>query len=311
LVPRTGLKVSTGGDHQEGLKMRRSRLLIGIAAGTLMTVAVGAAAAASVVLDRYAVGIHGNPLRLLGLMEAAVRPGCAPVVNPIACHVDGRAWRLQSSGAPWAARADGDDGYRFEIRAGDQWAKDIRPGHPVERTELSDLARMPYGKDVWLAFTMEVEPGPPSTSEWVNLGQLHGTADPGEKSVSPPWVQRLVEGDRFRVEIRHTQEDPIQAPPTAVTIFEDPKLQRGRPYRFVYHFRISPKPDGMVRLWRDGKLVADYRGPVGYPDKRGPYFKFGVYRAPAPGGERVAARYRDVTLGFEPPQDRLTVASLN
>jgi hypothetical protein len=290
--------------------MRRSRLMIGTAAVALVTLALGTAAA-SRVLDKYAVGVHGNPLRLLGLVEATVQEGCAPEVNPIACHVDGRAWRLQSSGAPWAARADGENGYRFEIRSGDQWAKDVRPGHPVERTELSDLVRMPYGEDVWIAFTLEVEPGPPSTSEWVNLGQLHGTADRGERNVSPPWVQRLLKDDRFRVEVRHTQENPVRNQPKPVVIFEDPKLERGRPYRFVYHFRISPESDGMVRLWRDGELVADYRGPVGYPDKRGPYFKLGVYRAPAPGGERMAARYSDVTLGSAPPADRLQTATLN
>ncbi|MDB5446839.1 MAG: putative hemolysin-adenlyate cyclase protein [Phenylobacterium sp.] len=283
---------------------------MGIAAAAVVTLAVGTAAG-SVVLEKYAVGVHDNPLRLFGLIQANFQPGCAPAVNPIACHVAGRAWRLQSSGAPWSARADGENGYRFEIRSGDQWAKDAFPGHPVERTELSDLDRMPYGKDIWLAFTMEVEPGPPSTADWINLGQLHGTADPGERAVSPPWVQRLLRDDRFRVEVRHTLENPVKASPPPTVIFEDPKLERGRPYRFVYHFRISPGPDGMARLWRDGKLVADYRGPIGYPDKRGPYFKFGVYRAPAPGGERVAARYSDVTLGPTPPGDRLPAAPVS
>jgi len=288
--------------------MQRSRLLVGIAAAAVVSLAVGTTAA-SMVLDKYAVGVHDNPLRLLGLVQAKFEPGCAPAVNPMACHVDGRAWRLQSSGAPWSARADGENGYRFEIRSGDHWSKDARKGKTVERTELSDLARMPYGQDFWLAFTMEVEPGPPSTSDWVNLGQLHGTADAGERSVSPPWVQRLLPNDAFRVEVRHTLEDPIKTQPTPVVIFEDPKLERGRPYRFVYHFRISTGPDGMATMWRDGKLVADYRGPVGYPDKRGPYFKLGLYRARAPGGERLVAHYSDVTLGSRPPADHLPAAS--
>jgi hypothetical protein len=217
--------------------------------------------------------------------------------------VDGRAWRLQSSGAPWSARSYGANGYRFEIRPGDHWAKDAKKVHAVERTELSDLARMPLDEDIWLAFTLEVEPGQVNTSEWVNLGQLHATADIGEPSVSPPWVQRLLPDDRFLVEVRQTQENPIKEAPPPIVIFEDPKLERGRPYRFVYRFRISNGPNGMVQLWRDGVLVANYRGPLGYQDKLGPYFKFGVYRAPAPRGERLAARYSDVTLGPAPPAD--------
>lgn len=280
--------------------MRRSRIIVGVAAMATMAVAVGTATAA-MVLQRAAVGVHDNPLRLLGLVQASYAEGCAPAINPIACHVAGRAWRLQSSGAVWSAHASGVNGYRFEVRPGDHWAKDV--GHPgsKERAELSDLARVPYHKDMWLAFTLEVEPGPPSTSAWVNLGQLHATADPGEATASPPWVQRLLPNDRFQVEVRQTQQDPIRESPAPIVIFEDPKLERGRPYRFVYQFRVSQGQDGMVRLWRDGVLVADYRGPLGYPDKRGPYFKFGVYRAPAPGGERMAARYSDVTLGPDPP----------
>jgi hypothetical protein len=283
-------------------------MIMGIASAAVVALAVGTAAASSVI-DRYAVGVHGNPLRLFGLIQTSFQKGCAPAVNPIACNVSGRAWRLQSSGAAWSARADGEDGYRFEIRPGDQWAKDVRPGHPVERTELSDLARMPYGRDIWLAFTLEVEPGRPSTAAWVNLGQLHGTADPGEPSVSPPWVQRLLRDDRFVVEVRQTQQDRMKVSPPPIVIFEDPRLERGRPYRFVYQFRISPGQDGLVRLWRDGLLVADYHGPVGYPDRLGPYFKFGLYRAPAPGGEPMVAHYSDVSLGFAPPGDRLRAAA--
>jgi hypothetical protein len=282
----------------------RSKMTIAVAVAIFATIAVGSAAA-SMVIEKYAIGVHGNPLRLFGLVRANFEDGCTPAVNPIACRVAGRAWRLQSSGAPWSARADGATGFRFEIRPGDHWAKDANKASTVERTELSDLARMPLDEDIWLAFTLEVEPGPTSTSEWVNLGQLHGTADPGEPSVSPPWVQRLLPGDRFSVEVRETSENPIKKAPPAIVIYEDPKLERGRPYRFVYRFRISQGPNGLVQLWRDGVQVADYHGPVGYQDRLGPYFKLGVYRAPASGGERLAARYSDVTLGSAPPADHL------
>ncbi|RAK58140.1 heparin lyase I family protein [Phenylobacterium deserti] len=290
--------------------MLRSRTTVIIAAAVVASLGLGSAAA-SVVIDKYAIGVHDNPLRLLGLVQANFDDGCAPSVNPIACRVAGRAWRLQSSGAPWSARAEGDNGYRFEIRPGDYWAKDARKAHPVERTELSDLARMPLDKDIWLAFTLEVEPGVASTSEWVNLGQLHATADRGEPSVSPPWVQRLLPNDRFQVEVRHTQDDPIKAAPPPVVIYEEAKLERGKPHRFVYRFRISQGPNGLAQMWRDGVLVADYRGPIGYRDKLGPYFKFGVYRAPAARGERLAARYTNVTLGSNPPPDRLPATPLS
>jgi hypothetical protein len=32
-----------------------------------------------------------------------------------------------------------------------------------------------------------------------------------------------------------------------------------------------------VECWLDGKQVIGYRGPVGYNNDKGPYFKFGLY----------------------------------
>ena len=277
-----------------------------LAAAVVVLLIVGGALA--YVFNQYGVGIHGDPLRLLGLVQANFANGCAPDVNPIACRVAGRAWRVQNSGAPHGLRAEGNylDAFRFELRAGDKWSKDIRlkaklgPGHGVERDELSDLKRQPYDKDIWFGFTMLVEPGPPTTADWVNLGQLHNTPDKDEMSASPPWVQGFGAGDRFRIFIRHTGENPLRHNPQPIILFEDPAFKRGHAYRFVYHLKLAPTGAGLAQVWRDGRLIGDYRGPLGYPDKTGPYFKFGIYRSPA--SETMVVHYAAVRLGDAPLQ---------
>jgi len=40
----------------------------------------------------------------------------------------------------------------------------------------------------------------------------------------------------------------------------------------------SWQPDGFVNIWWNKKQVVEYRGPVGYRHKKGPQFKFGLYR---------------------------------
>jgi len=35
-------------------------------------------------------------------------------------------------------------------------------------------------------------------------------------------------------------------------------------------------------MWRNGKRVLNYRGPGGYNDDEGPFFKYGIYRNDVP-----------------------------
>ncbi|HPR83261.1 MAG TPA: heparin lyase I family protein [Pontiellaceae bacterium] len=43
---------------------------------------------------------------------------------------------------------------------------------------------------------------------------------------------------------------------------------------------------GFVKVWMDGKQLADWHGDIGKNDELGPYFKYGIYK-PGPGGFKV------------------------
>ena len=46
---------------------------------------------------------------------------------------------------------------------------------------------------------------------------------------------------------------------------------------WVFHMRWSYKPDALLEIWQDGKLVLTHPGPNCYNDPNGPYFKIGIY----------------------------------
>lgn len=47
---------------------------------------------------------------------------------------------------------------------------------------------------------------------------------------------------------------------------------------WVFHIRFSCYDDGLVEIWKNGEQVLNYPGPNYYNDKKGPFFKFGIYK---------------------------------
>ena len=46
----------------------------------------------------------------------------------------------------------------------------------------------------------------------------------------------------------------------------------------MFHVKWSHKSDGLLEVWKDGKLVVRKTGPNTYNDKRGPFLKMGIYK---------------------------------
>jgi hypothetical protein len=77
---------------------------------------------------------------------------------------------------------------------------------------------------------------------------------------------------------------------TGRVLYEQKDFPKGVWHDFVYRVRWTYRSDGLVEGWLDGKRIIDYRGPVGYNDSDGPYFKFGLYHH---GGEKPFVVYHD------------------
>ncbi len=72
-----------------------------------------------------------------------------------------------------------------------------------------------------------------------------------------------------------------QTGPTRTNLKLDDTVRRGTWVSWVIHAKWSPDTNGLIQIWKDGKLVMDKSGPNVYSTigvQYTPYFKTGIYR---------------------------------
>jgi hypothetical protein len=72
-----------------------------------------------------------------------------------------------------------------------------------------------------------------------------------------------------------------QSKPTRSNLKLDDAVPRGAWVSWVIHAKWSPNDDGLLQIWKDGKLVVERKGPNVYSTigvEYTPYFKTGIYR---------------------------------
>jgi hypothetical protein len=244
----------------------------------------------------------GSPRPSSYPVNNAPRTGAAPSAN-----LSGRittyrranqAFQRQSTAAPWSfSQADNID--RFEVRSGDSWFADI--GHGVQRSELAGQRRWEAGKDVWLSYSVDVDPrsSPRSASSWVVLGQFHASPAPSEPSAVPPFGLYLLGGE-LRAGIRSDASPITGADISSMSVLVSDDLVMRAWHSVRVHIRFSEKGlgPGVVQVWLDGQLKVDLRVAVGYNDRVGPYWKYGIYRATS--SDDLVVMYKNMALSSAP-----------
>lgn len=213
--------------------------------------------------------------------------------------LSGYHFEAYTAGGCWSIeRSLNDRGkLRFELHKDDSTPEDIRSHNVSERAEFNQVGFLDQHRDILLSFTMMIEPGPPTSSDWTVLGQFHQAPDPGDVDTSPPFAQVMERGDLFRIVSQTFPTSPLLTKrPPQIEHFRRPNFERGRWHQFEYRIRFSPDQDGLLQCRFNGEAVVNYRGGLGYRNTRGPYFKFGIYRGPAP--EPIAVQYSNITLGY-------------
>lgn len=158
----------------------------------------------------------------------------------------------------------------------------LHPGHRYGdgfKSELSDGYNAPFGREIWYRVSHYI---PSSTGTLPNnscvLAQWHNVARADAvDSAKPPLALRYRDG-RARVTVSFARE-PYRFKNQAATLdIYDVPFALDQWHDFVYRVVFAGDDSGLVDIWHNGKLVKQYRGPVGYPeDPLGPYFKTGVY----------------------------------
>ena len=191
----------------------------------------------------------------------------------------GKDWDVDAPSSPHALQA-GPAWQRFEVRSTD--TAPIDRGKPARnRAELSSPVRHPPGQPVWFAYSFRIRGGTPTTAVFSILGQFHSSPDLGDApGLSPVFAVNLVREGVLRFVSRSSAEPRQQFNPPATVLGEVRGIGREQ--------------------WRHlvGRKVID-RSPIsiGYNDRRGPYWKYGIYRSAAP--ETLVVEYANMEIGAD------------
>ncbi len=202
--------------------------------------------------------------------------------GPIA--VGGTFYGIQTADEPHSLTAPERNTLRFEVSSGDNWDDSER----YERAEIAGPV-YPAGEMLTVTFDLMIEPGEPSDAEWLLLGQFHAD-DPD----TPPPFAIEFGGNEMKIRARFMRDGEIED----VRLYRDDEdIERGRyyPMKIRAYFPEDENDTGVIQVWRDGKQIVDYDGPLGYG--YGVYWKAGIYRRQT--AETIAVNYRDLFVTGE------------
>lgn len=166
---------------------------------------------------------------------------------------------------------------RFVLRRDDP---DVSDGKRAE-LHLDEAGGIGDGSTWWYGFRTLLPADWERDRENEILAQWKGErdADLGEASKSPALALRVRRDELYLT--NRWDERPVTPDNRSPneTVWEGP-LEAGRWTEWVVQVRWSFREDGLLRVWKDGRQIVEKRGPNTYNDRRGMYFKIGVYKAP-------------------------------
>lgn len=165
---------------------------------------------------------------------------------------------------------------RAELRRNDPLMRGSRRAE-MRLPSARDGALYRYAVSVFLPVDWVADPLP------VNLVQWHSVSDKILLEGSPTMPLRLVVVDNRWVVDNNYDSKWVTKWPFRPEVFDggrllhDSPLDRGRWVSWEFHVRWDWREIGSVQVFKDGRLVGQAKGPMGYRDLVAPYMKFGVY----------------------------------
>ena len=162
---------------------------------------------------------------------------------------------------------------RFELRKGDEVGWD-----QGSRAELKEDYNAPFKKEIWYGLSLFIPEDFPELEKNCVLAQWHGEHDLGEVSRSPVLAIRI-EKNRLYFNARYNEQKfQTRARSPQIEHFELNDFPRNEWLDFVVNAVWTHEKDGALNAWMNGEKIISYKGPTGYNDDLGPYFKFGLYK---------------------------------
>jgi hypothetical protein len=218
--------------------------------------------------------------------------------------VNGERYTVQSPERPWSLSIHPTLGYsRFEVRPGDVWENDARL-HPDGRQRVSMRGQTfwPNNTDVWFSYSVRTSAMPDS---WSQLTSLHAELEPGETPGKPDPLGFMVSHGRFTIETRSDTRALTTSKADTVVRYSMPMFAPDTWQNIVVRVKFDPHGNGRLTFWLNGEQRYDSGAiPIGYNDRLGPYFKYGLYRG---GSDQTSvAEFANVEIGISSLLDRVT-----
>ncbi|USI72459.1 heparin lyase I family protein [Sphingomonas morindae] len=185
---------------------------------------------------------------------------------------DPSGYTLVGAQQSWSWSATDSSTFRFEVRPGDEVAY---RGGLADESQISVAMPAANGIPTHIGFDLTVEPGDPNDASYLVLGELAQTASDG--SVLPPPYEIGLVGDQLVIYARYIDSSGTLR---AAQVYTDVNnLVRGQSYHIDITAVLDPGGNGRLVVTRDGQVVADYAGALGYTDVATSNWEEGIRRA--------------------------------
>jgi hypothetical protein len=236
-------------------------------------------------------------------------------------------WGTQNASQPWSITNPDTQTLVFQVRSGDHWPPDASNNPPEpERSEISNNTIWSYGTEINVSYNFMITgadtTGSGTGTLGMTIGQFHNddagcsVALSGPCMTSPTLEIDLQPGDYMSTFIGYLTASAQPSNSTFYgnyTIFNNTggtaisyaqiyadtnKIVRGHNYSMKIDAKLTGPGDtsGFVKVWRDGVLVANTSGQIGFG--YGTYFKYGEYRYPITLTE--TAQYQNMMVAARP-----------
>ncbi len=186
---------------------------------------------------------------------------------------------------PWKISGNSPSITREPVRAGKFAMKtslNRRKDKVPYRTEVSG-PRADVGREYWYGFSIFLPENYVADDIWEIVAQWHGVPDfdIGEDWRNPVMALDTTGGRWGFVSRWDAKENTFAGGKRrygGTQHYDLGKYHTGKWTDWIIHVKWSCNPDGLLEIWKDGERVINQSGPNAFNDRKGPYFKMGLYK---------------------------------
>jgi hypothetical protein len=168
----------------------------------------------------------------------------------------------------------GKNSLRFELNDTDSNVAGGKRSEMIFRHEKTPNIDRWYKFNTYFSYDYGIDSIPESIAQWHEIPDWNL----GETWRSPPISLQTKNGFWYVVVLWASEKVNSNKSISGQKIFKIGKVETGSWEEWVFRIKFSYQNKGRIQLWRKGKLVLDYNGPNYYNDKKGPFFKMGIYK---------------------------------